>query len=566
MAEGWRVRPTDEAGAQGLAACLGVRGLTARVLAARGYLTAEAARHFLSPRLADLRPPEGMADLEAAVDRIVRAVRSGEKVAVFGDYDVDGLTTAGILALMLRALGIEVEARMAKRATGYGFSPADAAALGAQGCSLVLTGDCGTSDHESIELCRRRAVDVIVIDHHHVPIGEAGALALLNSHRQDDRFCFKGLASCGVAFYLAAAVRTRLRSLGDARGGALDPRAWLDLVALGTVADLVPLTDENRILVAAGLRELSARRRPGLAALAEVAGLAADEIGTTDVSFRLAPRLNAAGRLGDSQLALDLLLATDRRAADRLAAELDELNRKRQAIQEKIWAEAVAAAEEFAGEPALVLGAEGWHQGVVGVVAAKLTEKYRRPSVVVGFSRGRGKGSARTLGGFDLYQALAACGEYLTAFGGHPAAAGVSLDEPNLASFRAAFVAAARSHFASAPQSDCIEVDAVARLSDIDLVQAEELGRLAPFGRANAEPLIAIPGARVRRTRVVGTSHLQLVLEDGSAVTDAIAFGMADRDPGQGASLDVVGNAEVDQFRGQRRIRLRVRHLLRSLS
>jgi single-stranded-DNA-specific exonuclease len=369
-----------------------------------------------------------------------------------------------------------------------------------------------------------------------------------------------------VAFYLAAAVRTRLRGLGDARGDALDPRAWLDLVALGTVADLVPLRDENRILVAAGLRELSAVRRSGLAALAEIANLSTHEIGTTDVSFRLAPRLNAAGRLGDSQLALDLLLATDRSTADRLAAQLDALNRERQTIQEKIWAEAVAAADAFAGEPALVLGAEGWHQGVVGVVAAKLVEKYRRPTIVVGFSQGRGKGSARTLGGFDLVQALAACREHLTAFGGHPAAAGVSLDEADLPSFRAGFVAAARSHFASAPQSDCIEVDAVARLSDMDLVQAEELGRLAPFGTANAEPLIAIPGARVQRARVVGTSHLQLLLTDGSAVADAIAFGMADRNPGQGACLDVIGSAEVDQFRGQRKIRLRLRHLLRSLS
>jgi single-stranded-DNA-specific exonuclease len=369
-----------------------------------------------------------------------------------------------------------------------------------------------------------------------------------------------------VAFYLAAAVRTRLRSLGDVRADALEPRAWLDLVALGTIADLVPLRDENRILVATGLRELSALRRPGLAALAGIASISAEGIGTTDVSFRLAPRLNAAGRLGDSQLSLELLLASDRPTADRLAAELDDLNRKRQAIQEKIWAEAVAAAEEFAGEPALVLGAEGWHQGVVGVVAAKLAEKYRRPSVVIGFDQGRGRGSARTTGGFDLCQGLAACRKHLTLFGGHPGAAGVSLDQASLPSFRAAFVAAARSHFATAPQSDCIEVDAVARLSDIDLVQAEELGRLAPFGTANAEPLIAIPAVRVRSTRVVGTSHLQLVLADGSNVADAIAFGMAERDPGQGACLDVIGTAEVDQFRGKRKIRLRLRHLLRSLS
>jgi len=566
MAEAWRVRPADEACARGLAAGLGTRGLTARILAARGYSTLEKATRFLSPRLADLRAPDGMADLGVAIDRIVRAVQKGEKVAVFGDYDVDGLTTAAILTLLLRALGLDVLVRMAKRASGYGFSPVDANELKARGCTLVLTGDCGTSDHDAVSFCRQNDIDVIVIDHHHVPSGETHAFALLNSHRHDDAFCFKGLASCGVAFYLAAAVRTRLRQQGHPKADALEPRSWLDLVALGTIADLVPLTDENRILVAAGLRELSSLRRPGIAALAEIANLSVGNLGTTDISFRLAPRLNAAGRLGDSQLALDLLLAPDRVTANRLAADLDQLNRERQAIQEKIWSEAVAAAERFQGDPALVLGAEGWHQGVVGIVAAKLVEKFQRPVVVVGFTQGQGRGSARTLGGFDLYQGLSACSEHLTLFGGHPMAAGVSLDEAKLPAFRQAFVAAARSHFVSTPRDEQLEVDAVARLSDIDMTQAEELMRLAPFGNANLEPLIVIPGVVARSTRVVGTSHLQLTLAHDGVVSDAIAFGMADRDPGQGTRLDVIGTAEVDQFRGQRKIRLRVRHLLRSLS
>ena len=507
-----------------------------------------------------------MADLELAIDRIVRAVAAGEKVAVFGDYDVDGLTTAAILVLMLRALGLEVVARMAKRASGYGFSPGDAAEFRSRGCSLVLTGDCGTSDHDSVELCARNGIDVIVIDHHHVPTGKSDAFALLNPHREDDKFCFKGLASCGVAFYLSAAVRTRLRSLGDGKADAIEPRSWLDLVALGTIADMVPLTDENRILVAWGLREMSAARRPGIAALAEIAGLAPGGLSTTDVSFRLAPRLNAAGRLGDSQLALDLLLAADQSTARGLATELDDLNRERQVIQERIWSEAIASAEAFRDDPALVLGAEGWHQGVVGVVAAKLVERYQRPVVVVGFSQGRGRGSARTLGGFDLYQGLSTCSEHLTLFGGHAMAAGVSLEAVKLAAFRAAFVAAARNHFAAAPRQEAIEVDAVARLSEVDMAQTEELARLAPFGSANLEPLLAIPGVVARSTRVVGTSHLQLTLVHEGTICDAIGFGMADRDPGHGAHLDVIGSAEVDQFRGQRKIRLRLRHLLRSLS
>ena len=543
-----------------------MRGLTARILAARGFSTSQSVTRFLSPRLSDMRPPDGIADLDRAIDRILLALGRQEKVAVFGDYDVDGTTSAAILVLLLRGLGIEVVARMAKRSSGYGFSPGDASAFADEGCTLVLTGDCGTSDDGSLALCRSRGVDVIVIDHHHVPTGESLAYALLNPHRADDTFSFKGLASCGVAFYLAAAVRTRLRAQGNPKAESLDPRSWLDLVALGTIADLVPLTHENRILVAAGLRELSAMQRPGLAALGQIAGLSPGGIGTMEVSFRLAPRLNAAGRLGDAQLSLELLLTTDPAKAKELAARLDDLNRERQRIQEQVWSEALAAAGEYADEPALVLGAEGWHQGVVGIVAAKLVDRFRKPAVVVGFHQGQGRGSARTTGGFDLYQGLSRCRDHLAGFGGHPMAAGVSLAVDRLVSFRAAFVAAAAEHFSAAPSEGPVEVDAVASLADLDMVQAEELGRLAPFGTDNSEPLFAVTGVTVRSTRVVGASHLQLTLVHGSSVSDAIAFGMGDRDPGQGARLDVIGSAEVDEFRGRRKIRLRLRHFMRSLS
>lgn len=566
MAEAWRLRPADEESARGLVAGLGVRALTARILAARGIRTTESAVRFLQPRLSDLRPPEGIADLDRAIDRILAASAAGERVGVFGDYDVDGTTTAAILVLLLRALGLQVAARMAKRSSGYGFASEDAAAFAEQGCALVLTGDCGTSDREALELCRGRGIDVIVIDHHQVPTGPSPAYALLNPHRADDTFSFKGLASCGVAFYLAAAIRSRLRAAGDAKGEAIDPRVLLDLVALGTVADLVPLTDENRILVAAGLRELSALRRPGLAALAEMAGLASGSLGTSEVSFRLAPRLNAAGRLGDAQVALDLLLATDRDRGDEAARNLEELNRERQRIQERVWSEAVAAVEPYREAAALVLGAEGWHQGVVGIVAAKLVDKYHKPAVVVGFSAGQGRGSARTVDGFDLCQALAGCRAHLSAFGGHPMAAGVSLAEGQLRAFREAFTAAATEHFTGQAGAKPVEVDAVASLAELDMVLAEELARLAPFGTSNSEPLFAVPGVVVRSTRVVGASHLQLTLTHEGRTSDAIAFGMGDRDPGQGARLDVIGSPEVDEFRGQRKLRLRLRHFTRSVS
>jgi single-stranded-DNA-specific exonuclease len=532
-------------------------------LAVRGFDDPASASRFLSPRLADLRPPSGIADLSRALDRLVSAIATEETVGVFGDYDVDGVTTAAILTGALRALGLRVIPRVARRAAGYGLSPEDAVRFCDEGCRLILTGDCGTSDGDAIAAARQRGVDVIVIDHHHVPSGESPAYALLNSHRPDDAFPFKGLASCGVAFYLVAALRTRLRGSGHQGAERLDVRELLDLVALGTVADLVPLREENRILAAVGLRELSALRRPGLRALAGLSGIEPGEIGTTEVSFRLAPRLNAAGRLGEAQVALDLLLATDATEGQRLARELDDMNRERQKIQEGIWTEALRAAAEYPDDAALVLGGDGWHQGVVGIVAAKLVDRFRKPAVVVGFNNGVGRGSARSAGGLDLYGALEGCQEHLLVFGGHAAAAGLELRQECLCSFREAFVSAALRHRESQPARLAVEVDAAVELSELDIGQAEELARLAPFGSANPEPTFAIPDVVTRATRIVGSSHLQLTLARGAGVNDAIAFGMADRDPGEGARLDVVGVAEVDTYRGTRRSRLRLKELWR---
>jgi single-stranded-DNA-specific exonuclease len=556
---GWQAQPIDEARASALAAEIGVRRLTAAILLGRGLGDSARAARFLAPRLADLRRPEGMADLERTLDRLVQALARRERIAIFGDYDADGVTTAAVLASALAALGGDVIARVASRRAGYGVGPDDVARFADEGCRLLVTGDCGTSDHEALALARARGLDAIVIDHHQVPSGESAAFALINPHRPDDRFPFKGLASCGVAFYLAGALRTRL-AVDAAR---FDPRDLLDLVALGTVADLVPLIDENRILVAAGLRIASSRKRPGLRALAALAGIEPEEAITAEhVSFRLAPRLNAAGRLGEAQLALDLLLAPDDATADRLAAELDECNRQRQMIQEQVWTEAVSACEPHESDAALVIGAEGWHPGVVGIVAAKLVERYARPAIVIGFEAGQGRGSARTVPGFNLYEALAACASHLSRYGGHAAAAGMSLALDRLEAFRHAFVREAALRLGAATRPPLV-VDAVVELHELDLNAAEELGRLAPFGAANAQPIFALPGVTTESTRLVGQGHLMLTLRHRGATSDAIAFGMADRDPGQGACVDLVASAELDTFRGNRRARLKVKHLYR---
>ncbi len=538
-----------------LAAEARLRPLTARVLVGRGILGAETAMKFLEPRLADLRRPEGMPDLPRALERLVAALGAGETIGVFGDYDVDGVTTAAVLASAFRAMGGKVIPRAASRHAGYGVGVEDVARFAADGCRVLVTGDCGTSDHDALVAARERGIDVIVIDHHELPAAETPAYALINSRRPDDAFPFKGLASCGVAFYLAAALRTRL-------GATFDPRDLLDLVALGTIADLVPLTDENRILVAAGLKVLSARKRPGLAALAARAELMDGPITAHQAAFRLTPRLNAAGRLGEAQLALDLLLATPA-DAERLAAEIEEQNTERQRIQELVWIEARAQAAEQADAPAIVVGAEGWHHGVVGIIAARLVDGFARPAIAIGFKNGEGRGSARTIAGVNLFDALGACREHLTRFGGHAGAAGLSIARDRLDGFRSAFAAEAARQAAGRAATSAVEVDAEVALSDLDVAFAEELARLGPFGAANREPVFALRGVVARTTRVVGKGHLQLTLDHGGAMSDAIAFGQGGDDPGAGAVLDVLATAELDTFRGARRARLRVTKLAR---
>jgi single-stranded-DNA-specific exonuclease len=545
----WQTPSLDEAQVAALAVELSIRPLTARILIARGFARGDLALRFLAPRLSDLRKPDGMADLQRGIDRLVKALDAGETIGVFGDYDVDGVTTAAVLTCALRAFGGRVVPRAASRNAGYGLGVEDVARFASHGCRVLVTGDCGTSDHDALADGRARGLDIIVIDHHELPAGVSEAYALINSRRADDAFPFKGLASCGVAFYLAAALRTRL-------GSAFDPRELLDLVALGTIADLVPLVDENRILVSAGLKLLSERRRPGLAALAALADLATGEITAHHAGFRLTPRLNAAGRLGEAQLALDLLLASEQEAGA-LATALDEQNTERQRIQELVWIEARAQAAAQDDAPALVVGAEGWHQGVVGIIAARLVDQFARPAVVIGFQDGAGRGSARTVPGVNLFDALGACGAHLSKFGGHAAAAGMSLAAGRLDDFRTAFVGEVtrQSGGRSAP---ALQVDAEVVLGDLDLILADELARLAPFGAANREPLFALRGVTARATRRVGKGHLQLTLDHGGATSEAIAFGCGDADPGAGALVDLVATAELDTFRGVRRTRLKV--------
>src|SRR5215470_2058629 len=559
----WELRSIDEQACVRLQRDLRLLPATARCLVGRGVVASAEADAFLRPRLGQLRPPAGMAGFAEAVERLCRAVVAGETIGIFGDYDVDGVTSAALLVSFLNAVGTRTTVKVAERHAGYGFGVAQATELADRGARLIVTVDCGTSDVPAIRAARARGVDVIVVDHHQVPdSSDHPAVALLNPHRPDSTYPFRGLASVGLSFFVAAALRTALKARGwFAARPEPDVRTLLDLVAVGTVADLAPLRDENRVLVSAGLRELTLRRRPGLAALLEIAAVPVDRaLDEIDIGWRIAPRLNAPGRLGDAAPALATLLAADAVEAQSAAAACEAANLRRRELQDLMFTEALAEAEAQGDASAIVVARPGWHAGVAGIVAAKIVDRYRRPAAVIAVdAAGEGRGSLRTPPGFDLFRALTACSGHLVRYGGHAQAAGLTVVADKIPALRTAFASEAARRSAVAPP---VAVDAVVPLGEVSAQLAVELAQLSPFGVGNEAPIFAAAGARVRASRRVGDegTHLKLTLEceRHATVHGAIAFRMGDRDPGVGAAVDVAFRPELSEWQGATRLELHV--------
>ena len=577
----WRLVDGDGAAAARLAGALGLSPLVARVLVNRGYADPDAAARFLTPRLADLTPPWSMRGMAAAVDRIVAAIGRREPFLVFGDYDVDGVTASAVLALGLSAMGARVEVCLPDRVRdGYGLSPqaitrglaaCDARLPSPSGCRLVVTADCGIAAHEALAWAAARGLEVIVTDHHEPRAGlpPPPALAVVNPRQPDCPFPYKDLAAVGVAFLLVAAVRARLRERG------VDPlpdlREYLDIVALGTLADVVPLGGDNRILATHGLAQIRALRRPGLRALAAVAGVGgpdAPEVDARAVAFRLAPRLNAAGRVGDPAVALALLLASDDREASRLAARLDDMNRERQRLEAVALERARRLAALQAGSPAIVVAGVGWHRGVVGIVAARLAEETGRPAAVIALEEGpdedgvvRGRGSVRGAGVADVHAALARCADLLDAWGGHVHAAGFTVRADRVEAFRARFAGAvgAQTGGAAGPR---LLLDAAVTLAELDTAFWRDVARLPPYGPGNPEPLFAAEVV-VREQRLVGGGrHLRLELAgDAAGSLCGIGFRMGGRYPLPSARVTAAFTPELDHWQGRPRPQLALRDL-----
>jgi single-stranded-DNA-specific exonuclease len=558
----WVEAEVDERGASKLASALGLHPLAARVLAARGLADPDAASAFLAARLQDLPDPFTMRGMDAAVGRLARAVEAGERIALFGDYDVDGITSTALLAGFLRACGADVVTHVPHRlADGYGLNAAAVQRIAGEGARLLVTLDCGITAAPELRAAAAHGLDAVVVDHHTVPVELPPACAILNPHQPGCGYPSRDLAAVGVAFNLALALRRTLRERG--RFGAERPepnlKDALDLVALGTVADVVPLVGANRILVRWGLEALARSRRPGIVALKRVAGIAAGaEVSAGQVGFRLAPRLNAAGRLDDAGRGVRLLLEDDAERADALARELDRENQARQEIERTILDEAVhdAAARVEAGARGLVLARDGWHAGVVGIVASRIVERFHRPAVLVALGEEQGKGSGRSIEGFHLHEALAACAGHLARFGGHRHAAGVTVERGRLAAFRDAFEAHAAARLREDDLVPRCRIEGWLEEREVDERAALDLARLGPFGAGHPEPVFALRGAAARaRTVGAGGAHLKLSL----GRLDAIGFGMGERLALCGGAVEAAFTVGLDEWDGRRRLQLKLR-------
>ena len=536
--------------ARALAASLKLSITVADHLARQGFADDQITRDYLDPKLAHLTSPENMLDRDAAIDRICRAITAHEHIALFADYDCDGITSAAIMTEGIRALGGNVVPRLANRfAGGYGLSKASVDKLLQGRPSLLITCDCGSSDHEQLARVGRTGADVIVIDHHLVPQESLPAVAFLNPQREGCGFAYKNLASCGLALSLVAGLRRHL-------GVKLDVRRWLDLVAIGTVADMVPLDGDNRVLVRAGMRRMQEVPRLGLQVLGELAKVQWHAGITSDtISFYLAPRLNAPGRLGDATDALALLMATDERTARLLAGNVDSARNERRRIQDLIVQQAQQQIDDnhWHTDPALVLAHHTWHPGVVGIVASCLVEQYGVPSIVIGYDGEIGRGSVRGPKGVSVYDLLQACDGVPVGYGGHHAAAGVTVELAKVDKLRECFLEAARHQIERGAQDSRIVANVRLDPADDPVRVADDLLWLEPCGVGNEVPLVGLEGARVVQSREVRGGHLQVHVQTPAGV---VLYGFGPR-MGHWARrlkassrIDVIGSLRRDTFRG----------------
>lgn len=552
----------DEEQIGNLAKELGIPKLLSRILLNRGICDFDEARTFFRPDLEKLHDPFLMKDMDKAVDRLTHALRKGEKILIFGDYDVDGVSGSSLLYLVLSSL---VDSKVSyyipdRISEGYGLSRKGIEEAIEQGISLIITIDCGVTAIDEIKYARENSIDVVVCDHHEPGEKFPDAVAILDPKRPDCSYPFKELAGVGVGFKYMQGLYRHL----ELQEAELDQ--YLDIVAIGSCADIVPLIDENRILVRHGLDHLNYNPRWGIKALLETTGLDRKEVTVGLVVFVLAPRINAVGRMGDAKRAVQMLTANSLQEARMLAKELERENQLRRNVDENTLAEALEIVEDKLDPEnafSFVLYKEGWHPGVIGIIASRILERYYRPTIMISVVDGIGKGSARSIAGFNIYEAIKECSEYLLAFGGHKYAAGLTIEQSKIPDFVKKFNSVAREKINPEDLIPQMAIDSEANLSDFNQRFIRLLKLMGPFGPLNMRPVFMSRQLKVvGQPTVVGTNHLKLRVEQDGVAMNAIGFNLADTKEGivkNKEFLDCTYVVEEFQWNGKKGIQLRLK-------
>lgn len=558
----WIHDPGNSAPAALLGRELGLSEVIARLLCRRGLSDCDRAAAFLQPRLARLADPFAITHLRAATDRVRQALKGAQSIVVFGDYDVDGVTSTALLVHVLQRFGARPRFYVPRRLDeGYGLSRSALKRVLEDGRpDLFIAVDCGTSSRNEVAWLREQGCDVLILDHHTSKEALPEDAIVVNPHVHDSEDApWYHLCSVGLVFKLVHGLLKALREAGDELAFEIDLKEYLDLVALGTIADLVPLHDENRIFAQVGLRMLQSPQRPGLFALFEVAGVEMDRaVDPFDISFRLGPRINASGRLDDAARPIAMLLGTELSDCRNTARELDAFNRERQDIEATITREAIRQVEDnWSDAPAFILHSPEWHPGVVGIVASRVSQHFHRPTLILGSEDGLAKGSGRSITGIDLVEALKPCSRHLERWGGHPMAIGVSARVEELDGLREAFCASILEQVGGTLPEKCIRIDEWIRPSLLTGQFLDELGRLAPYGMGNPEPVLAVKGAILRFVQGFGKNHIRFQLERAPGdYLSGVAWRAAESPPPEGVPIDLAFRFHWNLWRDRREPRI----------
>lgn len=534
--------------------------LLARILINKGINKKEDIEKFLRPTRKDFHNPFLMPDMEIAVDRILKSIARKEKIMIYGDYDADGITSITVLKTFLEERGIEVGSYIPNRLDeGYGLNKEAIKKIYDDGYRLMITVDCGISGIKEIEYANSLGMETIVTDHHETAETLPNAIAIVDAKRKDNKYPFNQLAGVGVVFKLIQAISLKLE---------LEEKEYLkylDIVCIGTISDIVPLIDENRVIAKLGLKLVAQTRNIGLKVLLNLIGF--KNIDSNAISFGIAPRINACGRMGDEQVALNLFLSKDLKQAKELAIKLNEYNIERQTIEKNIFDDVINEIEQNEKDKTcIIVGKEGWHHGIIGIVASKVTETYFKPSILICFDKEEGKGSGRSIPGFDLHEALMKCGTYLEKFGGHAMAVGVTVQKSNFSRFKQELEKYAKDNEVN-KIVPIIKADSLIELKDIDIESVKSLSELEPYGEANKMPLFILKNLKINSIRTLSDGkHLKITLKDDNTLINTIGFNM-----GKLANefllddkVDIIGNLDVNQYNGIENIQIILKDIRKS--